>query len=72
LFVQESGRDQCEDFALAWRQRAEALIEIEPLSMFAGPRTRALHSEFDRRHECFVVDRFPQNIHSACLHRLNY
>jgi hypothetical protein len=72
LFVQESGRDQCEDFALAWRQRAEALLEIEPLSTFGGPRARALHSEFDCCHECFVGDRFPQNIHSARLHHLNY
>ena len=43
LFVQETGRDQCENFALASGQRAEASFDLETLGMLPTPRTRALY-----------------------------
>jgi hypothetical protein len=71
LFVQETGRDQCENFTLASGQRAEASFEVEVLVMFPTPRTRALHPVLDRSEKRFVVERLLEDIHGACPHRVH-
>src|SRR5208282_6479374 len=71
LFVQETGRDQCENFALASGQRAEASFDLETLGMLPTPRTRALNPLLDRSQQRFVVERLLEDIHSACPHRVH-
>ena len=71
LFVQETGRDQCENFALARGQRAEAYFEVEA----AGCAPYAPHASAAPPLDCgqkrFVVKRLLQDIHSACPHRVH-